>query len=277
MLIYRATNKDNGKSYIGQTIRSLHARRSEHLRAANTIATRTRPTIFNIALSKYGSGAFDWEILEDCSDKTTNYMNEREKFYIKLLNTIHPLGYNTTSGGTGMDDTMSEDMRNKIAAGMVKVHQDPSYRARVYPKLKGITPPNKGVPMSEAQKIKVGAARKAAYEVPGYVNPNIGQKRTEAQMENLKTGWAKRELGGEKWHEAHKDQFTPEIRTIMSQKKKGKKPVNTKLVFCNETRETFKGLTEASKALNVARQSIYLQIKGKLKLVGGKYTFKYVT
>lgn len=81
---------------------------------------------------------------------------------------------------------------------------------------------------------------------------------------------------GDKWQDAHKDQYTAEVREKMRQKKLGKKPANTKQVLCIETGQVFQGLTEASKELDVNRQSVYLQIKGKLKQVAGKYTFKYV-
>ncbi len=272
MIIYKATCSIEGKSYIGQTVRNLTQRKGEHLRAAANISLKLKPTLLQAAISKFGSGAFTWEILEECP--SIDHMNEREKFYIKLLSTMTPHGYNQTAGGA-MDEFMSETIRERISKSMTENHQDPEYRANLYPQLKGRIPPNKGVPMSEEQKLKVGAARKAAYDVPGYVNPNIGQERTPEQMERLKAGWAKRDLGGEKWHTAHDGQFTPEVREKMRQAKVGKKPANTKQVMCIETGQVFDGLTEAAKALDINRQSIWMQLKGKIKAAGGKH-FKYL-
>lgn len=273
MIIYKATNKKTHLSYVGQTLRDLKFRKAEHLRRAQQ-ADRTRPTIFHKAISEYGSGEFEWTILEVCS--SLEQLNEREKFYIKLLNTQSPNGYNQTTGGH-MDSTMSEEIRNRIAEGVRKKHQDPVYTTKLYPKLKGRTPPNKGIPMSNEQKAKVSSARKAVYADPNYINPNIGTIREGQALENVRKGHKRRKMPkGQAWIDAHKDQYTLEVRARMREAKKGKKPSNTKQVHCNETNQTFNGLTEAALALGVNRQSIYLQIKGKLVKVANKYTFKYI-
>lgn len=131
--------------------------------------------------------------------------------------------------------------------------------------------------MSEEQKVKVSKARRAAYAVPGYINPNVGQKREGEALANLHKAYEKRVLPkGDKWQKVHAEQFMPEVRAKMRQKRLGKKPANTKKVLCLETNRVFNGLSEAAQSLNVNRQSIYFQIKGKLKKVAGKYTFKYV-
>lgn len=232
------------------------------------------PTPLHQSISLTGSGEFEWTVLETC--KSLEELDARECFYIKLLNYMVPYGYNQTIGGTGLTSTNSEEIRDRIAESMSQVHQDPAYQARVYPKLKGLVPPNKGVPMSDAQKAKVSAARLAVYADPTYLNPNVGQKRTGQALENLHKAFETRELPtGEAWNDAHGTQYTPEVRAKMRAAKLGKKPANTKKVLCIETGEVFNGLTEASKALNVNRQSIYLQIKGKLKSAGGKH-FKYL-
>jgi len=273
MIIYKVTNVKTGMIYIGQTLRGLSLRRAEHLQYAGNLSRVKYPSPFHKALREYGSGSFTWEVLEECI--SCDHMNERERFYIKLFNTMVPSGYNQTVGGH-MSDTMSTEIRSKIAAAVIKAHQDPAYRAKVYPKLKGLTPPNKGVPMSELQKEKLSKARKAAYEVPGYVNPNVGQKRTPEQLENLRKGREKRVLPtGEAWHAAHGGQITEEVRIKMRAAKIGKKPANTKKIQCVETGEVFAGLTEVAEKMKLPRQSIWMQIKGKLKQVRG-FTFRYV-
>ncbi len=271
MIIYKVTNKTTGMAYIGQTIRPFLTRKAEHLRAAANVADVKVALLIHAAIHEHGSGEFEWEVLETCSSLA--HLNERERFYIKLLNTQHPNGYNSTIGGH-MDENMSEGVRRKISDSMVAQHKDPSYQARVYPKLKGLTPPNKGVPMSDEQKVKVGKARKAVYDDPAYVNPNTGRKRPKEVVEKM---LANRVMPtGEAWAKAHGEQYTPEVREKMRQAKLGKKPANTKKVFCNETQQVFEGLADAAKALGLPKQSIYLQIKGKLKKVGGKYTFRYL-
>lgn len=272
MIIYRVINTKNGKIYIGQTIRDLKTRKSEHLRSAANLKWFKHPGLFHVAISEDGSGAFEWEELEICT--SLDHLNEREKFYIKLLNSLAPDGYNQTIGGA-VDESMSEEVRRKISDSMVALHKDAAYKAKIYPKLKGLVPPNKGTQMTEAQKLKVGAARKAAYETPGYINPNLGQKRTEEQVANIRAGQIGKMVCGDKWKAVHKDQYTPEVRAKMRAKKLGKKPANTKKILCEETGQIFNGLTDASNALDINRQSIYLQIKGSIKSAGGKH-FKYI-
>lgn len=272
MIIYKVTHATSGKTYIGQTLRGLKKRRAEHLRAAANVLDVMYPTPLHSAISEHGSGAFTWEVLEEC--KSCEHMNERERFYIKLLNTLVPNGYNQTVGGH-MNEDMSEEVRRRISDAMVELHKDPEYQARNYPKLKGLVPPNKGVPMSDDQKAKVGAARKAAYAMPGYVNPNLGQTRTEEQKERMKKGREGRLPTGEAWQAAHKDQYTPEVRAKMRAAKLNKKPANTKRVECIETGVVYDGLSEAAAGTGANRQSIYLQIKGKLKTAGGLH-FRYV-
>lgn len=273
MIIYRVTNKLNGKSYIGQTARPLEVRRGEHLRSAFNLARAKYPAPLHLAISQDGKTNFEWEVLE--TGTSPEHLNERECFYIKLLKTQVPHGYNQTVGGW-MTDAMGDDIREKIAASMREAHKDPEYRAKHYPKLKGLVPPNKGVPMSEEQKVKVGKARQAVYADPDYVNPNVGQKRTGVALDNLREALKERTLPtGDAWKAAHGDQYTAEVREKMSQKRKGKKPANTKQVMCVETGDVYAGLTEAAKGTGANRQSIYLQIKGKLKKAGG-FTFRYV-
>ena len=60
MLIYKATNIINNKSYIGLTTRTLQERKLEHLRH-----TKTENTYFHRAINEYGKDNFLWEIIDD--------------------------------------------------------------------------------------------------------------------------------------------------------------------------------------------------------------------
>lgn len=270
MVIYKATNILTGLIYIGQTSRPLKARQAEHRRAGGNISDTKNPTLFHRAIREHGYHNFVWEIIKECKDQDD--LNIQEIFFIKELNTMDPHGYNETRGGS-MDGSMSQKIRDKISDAVVKLHKDPEYAANLYPQLKGRIPPNKGVAMSEEQKSKVSASKKAVYANPEYVNPNTGSKRTPQQIKNIKDG-IKNPVKGDKWYDYHEDQYTLEVRAKMSAAKKGKKPANTQVVICIETEQEFKGLTEASQVLKVNRQSIWMQIKGKCKTAGGLH-FKY--
>lgn len=57
MIIYKATNKFNGKIYIGQTINSLEYRSNQHKRDANRVNKKNY--YFINAIAKYGFQEFE--------------------------------------------------------------------------------------------------------------------------------------------------------------------------------------------------------------------------
>ena len=62
-------------------------------------------------MKKYGIEHFHYEILEDnILDKKE--LSEREKYWIKKLNTIRPNGYNIASGGEGGNGTHANNLKN---------------------------------------------------------------------------------------------------------------------------------------------------------------------
>ena len=90
--IYRATNKKNGKCYIGRTnYEKLRQRIATHKWYANNVISHTP---FPNALRKYGIEGFDWDILEECNK---DVVGEREIYWIEELNPY----YNVTKGGDG--------------------------------------------------------------------------------------------------------------------------------------------------------------------------------
>ena len=89
MIIYKLTNKINGKVYIGQTVRTLEERIKEH--------TSHNKTAISKAIRKYGINNFEIEIIEKC--KTVKELNSREKYWIKKYNSFSETGYNLCEGG----------------------------------------------------------------------------------------------------------------------------------------------------------------------------------
>lgn len=108
-IIYKATNKINGKSYIGQTVQTLTQRRIGHLSDAKT---RTyRKYHFVNALRKYDGYVFDWEVVCECKD--LKELNEKEIYYINFYDTYNN-GYNCTLGGEGAKGRpQTEETRKK--------------------------------------------------------------------------------------------------------------------------------------------------------------------
>lgn len=89
-IIYKITNKVNGKSYIGQSRYTLEFRWKQHLHKKDK-------TYFHNAIKKYGPESFEMEVLEECEYKD---LDAREIFYIAKFDTFNN-GYNLTLGGDG--------------------------------------------------------------------------------------------------------------------------------------------------------------------------------
>ncbi len=138
MIIYKITNKINGKCYIGQTIYSLAHRWSGHN------VERRGCVALQEALKKYGKENFCVEELVQC--KSLQELNNTEEYFISYYNCIAPNGYNIEPGGN--NKTHSAETRRKIGLG------------------------NKGKIISAKTKIKMSAATK------GEKNPFYGRKHS---------------------------------------------------------------------------------------------------
>lgn len=90
--IYKFENKQNGKVYIGQSI-NPEKRKMEHIYGRKN----KKDTYFDRILKKQGAENFDFEII-DCANSTKE-IDELEKKYIELYNSIKPNGYNILKGG----------------------------------------------------------------------------------------------------------------------------------------------------------------------------------
>lgn len=126
MIIYKTTNKVNGKIYIGQDSRN----RKDYLGSGY---------ILRKAIKLYGRENFTKEIL--CTCLTREELNVMEKHYIKSFNSRDPnVGYNLTCGGQGgplrLGAKLSLETKEKIAAS-VKSSYDDAARERISKQRKG--------------------------------------------------------------------------------------------------------------------------------------------
>lgn len=95
--VYVITNKNNGKQYVGKTVRSVKTRWREHCRqyAQDNL---THIPLYR-AMKKYGVDSFDIEVLH--SGITDEEASELEIKEIKNRKTFTSIGYNATAGGDG--------------------------------------------------------------------------------------------------------------------------------------------------------------------------------
>ncbi|GJQ43874.1 MAG: hypothetical protein JETCAE03_33720 [Ignavibacteriaceae bacterium] len=100
MQIYKIINTINKKIYIGKD-------------AKNWKNYYGSGKLINLAICKYGKKNFKKEIVEDnINDK--KLLCEREKYWIKKLNSQSPNGYNITEGGDGFSGKHSKETILKL-------------------------------------------------------------------------------------------------------------------------------------------------------------------
>lgn len=109
-VIYKITNSINGKTYIGKTTRTMQRRWIEHKTAAKSDAEEFDNIVLYKALRKYEIENFVIEPIEQ--NINILEINEREKYWIKHLNTLIPNGYNMTIGGEGISLFDYEEIQN---------------------------------------------------------------------------------------------------------------------------------------------------------------------
>lgn len=93
-IIYKVTNQQNKKIYIGQTIQTLTERKNKHYYKARQINEYN--THFINALRKYPKESFVWEVIDEAQSQ--DELNNKEKYWINYYNSIEK-GYNTKDGG----------------------------------------------------------------------------------------------------------------------------------------------------------------------------------
>lgn len=100
MIIYKATNKINNKSYIGQTTQKFESYLRNHITNAihNIDIRKGQPKKFYRAIRKYGSDNFEWSIIYQAD--SISDLNKKEMYYIEKYDSFHN-GYNNSIGGEG--------------------------------------------------------------------------------------------------------------------------------------------------------------------------------
>jgi len=107
--IYLITNLTNKKRYVGKS-KNIENRWKQHKKLNDGY----RPSYLQSAFLKEGIENFSFEVWEEC---ILEKLNEREKFWIKELETRNPeFGYNLTKGGDGGDTfyIQSEEKQNEL-------------------------------------------------------------------------------------------------------------------------------------------------------------------
>lgn len=190
-VIYKITNKVNGKIYIGFTLIGLKARWRQHVYNARS---NTKSYLYS-AMRKHGIEQFSVEIIESMVEESR--IHEREIYWIaKLKSSIAKIGYNCTSGGDGARHTESS-----LAKMRGRKHKPES--------IEKMRQAQKGKTISPEHAFKLGFWRGKT------IPPEIAAKRAVA----VKNAWTpeKRAAWAEKMKARYAD-WTPEMRTAWGQR-----------------------------------------------------------
>ena len=129
--IYKITNENNDKLYIGQTAFDIKKRFKEHIGKAKSGNYNHRPLYS--AMNKYGINTFHIELIEN--GLTKEEANEREKYWISYFGTFNNNGYNATiggdDGGTHSLEVYQVDMNT---LEVINVYESTREAARVFSK-----------------------------------------------------------------------------------------------------------------------------------------------
>lgn len=211
--VYLVTNKLNGKQYVGQTI-------NPHLQ-------RGHGRIMRSAYAKHGFDSFTYEPICRGIDNR-NTLNCIERFWIKVMDTIVPNGYNIDMGGTEGSTWTEERRKQTSLARKGKKLNRPlgsksGMKGKKYPeagkrKLSEIMKGNKyalGVFPSEETRAKMSASQKAK-AASFCVHPNAGKKASEETKAKMRQSRARRIYTEEDkkkiseavtaWHKKRKEQ-----------------------------------------------------------------------
>ncbi len=190
-IIYKVTNKVNGKVYVGQTTQKLSFRKAKHINRGHYL--------YN-ALNRYGLENFNWEIISYCG--SVEKLNKMEKYYIKKYNSFSN-GYNLTEGGEGqLGVSPSGDVRQKISdslKGRYCGKENPFYSKK----------------HSEKSRMKMSDALKG--KMVGEKNSFYGKKHSQESRKKMSESHM-----GEKNNNYGK-RFSEEHRRKIGESNKGKK------------------------------------------------------
>lgn len=234
-VIYKITNKINGKVYIGQTInkRGFYGRyqytgscdieRVYKYHRRRKIDNKSYSQHLINSIEKYGFDSFEVTPIFDFAF-SMNELNLKEQCWISIFDSLNN-GYNKNLGGYNRGAyKITEEHKQKISEG------NKGYK-RSYATRKRLSEVNTGKKLSKITKIKMSVSK-------------TGFKHSE------------------------------ESKKKMSEQRKVS-PHHCKKVICIETGEIFISITEASRIKYCNRRSINACVKGITKTSGGYHWMYY--
>lgn len=213
--IYLITNLVNGKKYIGQHCHpNTQKRWNTHLRDAD----KGCQYLLHSALRKYGKDAFVIETL--CIVPNGDAIGRMEEYFAEQFETYvwdNPGGYNMIwcgkKGRAGIKSSQSTIEKSSAALKLFYSFNPvpEERRLKMSQSMKGRTPPNKGIPISEEKREKCRKGTKAYFENP--------QARKNAS-EIMKDYYSKNPISAEQRTKMTSKPASEETRNLLSERTK---------------------------------------------------------
>ncbi len=108
-IVYKVTNQETGKSYIGVTTRTMEERKADHIKKAS----KGMGSYFQSAIATFGPAAFQYEQIDTAT--SSNELAEKEKKYILQYDSKEN-GYNSDSGGGFKKTVYQFDLGGNLVA-----------------------------------------------------------------------------------------------------------------------------------------------------------------
>lgn len=151
MMIYKITNLITGKLYIGQTVKTLNQRWSQH-----KCCKRKSP--LTSSLKRYGAGNFKIEHVWTALNG--KHLDELEVYFIGRFRSLWPYGYNILEGGNVSQRRGRKPWNNgKKATDRAKLNQSIAHL--------GQPAWNRGLTTSDDTKKKMSLAKVGKHISPG--------------------------------------------------------------------------------------------------------------
>lgn len=210
MIIYKITNKVNGKIYIGQTIQSLEKRWFDHCRKNSCCR------LLRNAIQKYGRDNFTIQQIDHAHSRCE--LDNKEIFWIEFYDCMTPNGYNLLSGG--LHHEISEETRKKMSEAqrgekhpMYGTHHSEEHKRKIGDSVRGEKNGNYGKHLSEETRRKLSFGRK------GEKHWNYGKRFSEERKNKMSENHFKRKEvvcleTGEVFHSISDAQKKYKIRRI---------------------------------------------------------------
>lgn len=252
--VYMATNKVNGKRYIGVTKLGVSGRRAAHLYKASSGGSEC-PRFYD-AIRKYGPDSFIWVVL--CTRKGKADAYRREFAYVDALKPE----YNVVAGG-GMGCEKPSNMRPVLCLEDGIVHESATAAARHY-----------NLDFSEVNKAARGDVRAAGglHFIP--VTVSLSESERMACIAKIDADFilARRRISNKR--KAYRG--VVEGRDSSGRRASGPEKLSRQVVCITDGR-AFESASAAARYYDVDRSAIIELCNGKRyrKTVGGR-KFEYV-